>query len=188
MDFIRRLAGEWGIVIGVVAGCIIIALFSIASHPSAALLPGSQTRQTAPLESSSPAGSVANSEAAKTSPAGAQSETSQVMGGDVAAGRQVFRQCQVCHSLEPGKTSIGPSLAGVIGRKAGSMPSYGYSPAMRQAHIVWDAKTLDAYLADPQKVLPGNKMPFPGLKTRQDRIDVIAYLGASSGAAAQPTD
>ena len=106
------------------------------------------------------------------------------VGGDVVAGRQVFRKCQVCHSLEPGKTLIGPSLAGVIGRKAGSLPGYDYSPAMRQANIVWDAKSLDAYVADPQKVVPGNKMPFPGLKTLQDRIDVIGYLAASTGGAA----
>ena len=53
---------------------------------------------------------------------------------------------------------------------------------MKQANIVWDAKTLDAYLADPQKVVPGNKMPFPGLKTDQDRADVIAYLSTLKGA------
>ena len=97
-------------------------------------------------------------------------------GGDTGAGRLVFRKCQACHSLEPGKNILGPSLAGIIGRKAGSEPGYNYSPAMKQANFVWDAKTLDAYLSDPQKVVPGNKMPFPGLKTDHDRADVIAYL------------
>ena len=81
--------------------------------------------------------------------------------------------------MEPGKTYLGPSLAGIMGRKAGSDPSYNYSPAMKQANIVWDAKTLDAYLSDPQKVVPGNKMPFPGLKTDHDRADVIAYFAAA---------
>jgi nitrite reductase (NO-forming) len=100
--------------------------------------------------------------------------------GDPTAGRLVFRKCQACHSLEPGKNILGPSLAGVIGRKAGSEPSYAYSPAMKQANMVWDAKTLDAYLTDPQKVVPGNKMPFPGLKTDHDRADVIAFLAASA--------
>ena len=85
--------------------------------------------------------------------------------GDAAAGRQVFKKCQACHSIEPGKNMLGPSLAGIIGRKAGTEPGYTYSPAMKQANIVWDAKSLDAYLTDPQKVVPGNKMPFPGLKT-----------------------
>jgi nitrite reductase (NO-forming) len=95
-----------------------------------------------------------------------------------APGRQVFRKCQACHSMEPGKNILGPSLAGIVGRKAGSDPTYSYSPAMKQANMVWDAATLDKYLADPEKVVPGNKMPFPGLKTGQDRIDVIAYLAS----------
>ena len=84
----------------------------------------------------------------------------------------------MCHSLEPGKNILGPSLAGIIGRKAGAEPGYSYSPAMKQENIVWDTNTLDRYLADPQKMVPGNKMPFPGLKTEQDRADVIAYLAA----------
>lgn len=103
--------------------------------------------------------------------------------GDPTAGRLVFRKCQACHSMEPGKTILGPSLASIIGRKAGSEPGYSYSPAMKQANIVWDAKTLDAYLNDPQKVVPGNKMPFPGLKTDTDRVDVIAFFAAGTTAA-----
>ena len=95
----------------------------------------------------------------------------------------MFRKCQVCHSLEPGKNILGPSLAGIVGRKAGAEPGYSYSPAMKQANIVWDANALDRYLADPQKVVPGNKMPFPGLKTEQDRADVIAFLAAPPGGA-----
>jgi len=86
--------------------------------------------------------------------------------------------------MEPGKNLLGPSLAGIIGRKAGSVSNYNYSPAMKQADITWDAKTLDAYLADPAKTVPGNKMPFPGLKTDNDRTDVIAFI-AGSGAGAQ---
>jgi len=82
--------------------------------------------------------------------------------------------------MDAGKNLLGPSLAGIMGRKAGSVPNYNYSPAMKQTNITWDAKTLDAYLADPPKVVPGNKMPFPGLKTDHDRTDVIAFI-ASSG-------
>jgi nitrite reductase (NO-forming) len=114
----------------------------------------------------------------------ASSAGATTAGGDAAAGRQVFRKCQACHSMEPGKNILGPSLAGIIGRKAGGESGYSYSQAMTHADIVWDAKTLDAYLADPAKMLPGNKMPFPGLKTDQDRKDVIAFL-ASSGSSAQ---
>ncbi|MGH6790445.1 MAG: copper-containing nitrite reductase [Pseudolabrys sp.] len=106
------------------------------------------------------------------------------MHGDATAGRQVFRKCQACHSLTPGKNMIGPSLAGVIDRKAGTEAGYTYSPVMKQANIVWDARTLGAYLTDPQKVVPGNKMPFPGLKSEHDRDDVIAYLASAGGGAA----
>jgi nitrite reductase (NO-forming) len=86
--------------------------------------------------------------------------------GDSTPGRQVFRKCQACHSLEPGKNLLGPSLEGIIGRKAETAPGYSYPPAMQGANVVWDAKTLDAYLAEPEKVVPGNKMPFPGIEDR----------------------
>lgn len=101
--------------------------------------------------------------------------------GDVAAGRLVFRKCQACHSMDPGKNMLGPSLAGVIGRKAGTLPGYDYSPAMKKADIVWSAQTLDQYLSNPGKTVPGNKMPFPGLKTDHDRDDVIAFIASSRG-------
>ena len=110
-----------------------------------------------------------------------------IAGGDAAAGKLVFRKCQVCHSLEPGKDVLGPSLAGIIGRKSGVESNYAYSPAMKDANLTWDAKTLDGYLDDPQKFVPGNKMPFPGLKTAQDRADVIAFLAAPAGSPAAPT-
>ena len=101
--------------------------------------------------------------------------------GDAAAGRLVFRKCQACHSIEPGKNLLGPSLAGIIGRKAGTEQNYNYSPGMKSADIVWSEKTLDRYLENPAKTVPGNKMPFPGLKTDHDRADIIAFLAASSG-------
>src|SRR5262249_51556511 len=88
---------------------------------------------------------------------------------------------------EPGKDVLGPSLAGIIGRKSGAEPNYGYSPAMKAANLTWAAKTLDAYLDDPQKLAPGNKMPSPGLKPAQDRADVIAFLAAPTGSPAAPT-
>jgi nitrite reductase (NO-forming) len=110
--------------------------------------------------------------------------------GDASAGRLVFRKCQACHSIEPGKNMLGPSLAGVIGRKAGTEAGYTYSPAMKSADIVWSPETLDKYLTDPAKLVPGNKMPFPGLKTDHDRADVIAYLAGggqpATSAAQQP--
>ena len=107
--------------------------------------------------------------------------------GDAAAGRQAFRKCQACHSLEPGKNSLGPSLAGVVGKKSGEAADFNYSPAMKGANVVWNAATLDTYLLDPQKLFPQNRMPFPGLKTATERNDVIAYLAAASLPAGAPT-
>jgi nitrite reductase (NO-forming) len=96
--------------------------------------------------------------------------------GDVASGKLVFRKCQACHSLEPGKNGLGPSLSSILGKKAGEVASFNYSPAMKSSNLTWDVATLDAYLSDPQKSVPGNKMPFPGLKTENERKAVIAFL------------
>jgi nitrite reductase (NO-forming) len=106
--------------------------------------------------------------------------------GDVVAGRQVFKKCQACHSLEPGKTILGPSLAGIVGRKSGAESNFNYSPALKQAALTWDAVTLDGYLMNPQKIVPGNRMPFPGLKTDHDRKDVIAFLAAPASPTVAP--
>ena len=105
---------------------------------------------------------------------------------DVAAGREEFRICQACHSLEPGRNLIGPSLAGLIGRRAGTAPGFDYSQPMKQANITWDAKSLDGYLADPQKVVPGNRMPFGGLKSDLDRQELIAFLEVAAKPGATP--
>ncbi len=120
---------------------------------------------------------------APTTPAAQPSPT------DIAAGRQVFRKCQACHSLSPGKTLVGPSLAGIIGKKSGTAPGFDYSPAMKSAGLTWDLATLDRYLADPQQTVPGNRMPFPGLKSETDRKDVIAFLTEESkGGGGAPAD
>ena len=116
--------------------------------------------------------------------------TQAAMTGDAAAGRQVFQKCRACHSLDAGKNGVGPSLANVVGEKAAAVPGYNFSPAMKASNLTWDAATLDAYLTDPQKTVPGNKMPFPGLKTERERSAVIALLTAISkggGAGAAPT-
>lgn len=102
----------------------------------------------------------------------------------LAAGRQAFRKCQACHSIDPGVNRIGPSLAGVVGRKAGQAAGYNYSAAMRDADVVWDAAALDAFLSGPQKFIPKNRMAFPGLRSSEERASVIAYL---QSAGAQPT-
>jgi cytochrome c len=98
--------------------------------------------------------------------------------GDAAHGKTIFTQCQACHSIEAGKNMIGPSLAGVVGRKAGSEAGYSYSAANKNSGITWTAEKLFQYLEKPMRVVPGTKMTFPGLPKAQDRADVIAYLKA----------
>lgn len=101
--------------------------------------------------------------------------------GDPEAGARAFRACAACHSLQPGEHRTGPSLAGVLGRDAGTVDGFTrYSPALAAADLVWTAETLDAWLADPQAVVPGNRMTFPGIADAQARADLIAWLGTAS--------
>jgi len=94
---------------------------------------------------------------------------------DANAGKQLFGQCSVCHAID-GTNGVGPSLKGVAGRKAGSVAGFRYSRAMKGSSIVWDDKSLDAYLVDPQKMVPGNTMPFSGIADAKQRVDLVAYL------------
>ena len=94
--------------------------------------------------------------------------------GDPAAGEAVYSRCQGCHSLEYNRT--GPKHCGVLGRHAGSVPGYDYSPAMRKSPLVWSEKTLDRFLADPLKTVPGTTMTYAGVPDPQERADLIAYL------------
>jgi cytochrome c len=96
--------------------------------------------------------------------------------GDAAAGHQVFAsRCSVCHATEPGVNKVGPSLAGVFGRKSGTEAGFDYSPALKAAAINWDEKTLDQFIQNPGADVHGTKMivSVPG---NDDRQNVIAYL------------
>ena len=100
-------------------------------------------------------------------------------GGDPAAGKKVYRKCAGCHSLEPGKKKAGPSLHGMVGHVPGTADGYNFSKAMKaygESGIVWNEKALDAFLESPRKAVKGTKMGFSGLKTVEQRADVIAYL------------
>lgn len=96
--------------------------------------------------------------------------------GDPAAGKSAFNKCSACHAVQEGVNKVGPTLHGVVGRKAATVPGYAYSPAMQKHDAVWDEAALDKYLADPRGVVQGTKMVFPGLKNETERRNVIAYL------------
>lgn len=100
--------------------------------------------------------------------------------GDAAKGEKVFGKCKACHDVASAKNKVGPSLQGVIGRKAGAVEGFKYSEAMTNSGITWDVTTLTAYLKDPKGNIPGNKMAFAGLKKEEDVVDVIAYIQEAS--------
>ncbi len=91
-------------------------------------------------------------------------------------GKLLFLRCASCHNIGSGPEKIGPNLAGVVGRKAGSLAGYTYSPAMKQANLVWNAATLDRWLTRPSDLVPGTAMAFAGLPAAVDRQALIAYL------------
>lgn len=100
--------------------------------------------------------------------------------GDATAGKADFAICLTCHAIEAGVNKIGPSLHGVVGRKAGSIAGFAYSAANKNSGITWTPEKLFQYLEAPQRVVPGTKMTYTGLKEPQKRADVIAYLQTQS--------
>ena len=100
-----------------------------------------------------------------------------VLAQDVAAGEKQFIICRACHQIGPNaKNAVGPVLNGVVGRKAGTYPGFNYSEANKNSGITWSEEELQKYLANPQKVVPGTKMIFAGIKEPEKVNDVIAYL------------
>lgn len=94
--------------------------------------------------------------------------------GNVAAGKVIYQRCLACHALEYDRT--GPRHCGLFGRRAGSVPGFAYSDAMKRSRIAWDEKTLNLFLADPLRTVPGTSMGYAGIKDRTERSDLIAYL------------
>jgi cytochrome c len=109
-------------------------------------------------------------------PAGPQEPARK--GADTESGQLTFNNaCRTCHTTKESDNRLGPNLHNVIGRKAGSLPNYGYSSAMKDADFVWDKEKLDRFIAKPDEVVPGKNMkPYGGLTSAEDRAKVIAFL------------
>lgn len=93
---------------------------------------------------------------------------------DARRGEQVYKRCLACHALAYDR--VGPRHCGLFGRRAASVSGFGYSAAMRHSKIVWNARTLDQFLTDPKKMVPGTTMTYDGVRDRTERADLIAYL------------
>lgn len=94
----------------------------------------------------------------------------------VERGRAVFAACAVCHAAKTEVPNQGPDLRGVVGRRAGTLPGFRFSRALRESGRTWDEDALAEFLEDPQAAVPGNTMPFPGIPDEAPRRDLIAYL------------
>ena len=99
---------------------------------------------------------------------------------EVVRGEQVYARCLACHALAYDR--VGPRHCGLLGRRAGSVPDFAYSPAMKNSGLVWDEKTLNRFLAKPMAVVPGTAMTYDGVPDARDRSDLIAYLKAANNA------
>lgn len=96
-----------------------------------------------------------------------------------ADGEKVYKKfCTSCHSVQKGKNQVGPSLSGIVGRKAGTVEGFKYSDVNAKSGVMWDEAQLDKYLTDPKAYMPGNKMVFNGVKKDEERKNLIAYLVA----------
>lgn len=101
----------------------------------------------------------------------------QYADADPSNGARQAQICRACHSLDAGGANmIGPALHGFFGSEAGSREGFDYSPVLAEADFVWTPRALDAWLAQPGRFLPGNRMTFAGVLRESDRNDLIAYL------------
>lgn len=105
--------------------------------------------------------------------------TSPALAQDAKKGERVFKRCAACHVVDSDKNKIGPSLQGIVGKKAGAVEGFKYSKSLMDKAaegLVWTKENLDTYLTNPKKMIPRGKMAFAGLRKEDERADVIAYL------------
>jgi cytochrome c len=112
---------------------------------------------------------------------GAGGERVAGLAGDAERGSQLYARCAACHSLAIDRT--GPRHCGLLGRRAGAVPDFAYSAAMKRSGIVWTAATLDRFLANPMQVVPGTAMGYAGVSDPKERADLVAFLAQASASA-----
>ncbi|RKQ95376.1 c-type cytochrome [Maricaulis maris] len=161
------------------------ALLSLLPVIALAACDGGSDTRSAAGDASSPATS---STADGTSPT-ASRDTAAILaelGGDyvnadLTNGARQFRRCQSCHTLsDGGRHTVGPNLHGIIGAPAAGADRFSYSSQLAEAGLVWDLDTLDAWIANPRALVPGNRMSFVGLRDADDRRDVIAHIAVET--------
>ncbi|MEJ2409312.1 MAG: c-type cytochrome [Novosphingobium sp.] len=145
------------------------AVPSTEAPAAAAETPATAAEAVPPAAEASPAVGV--------TPAVAEAASAAAVAAGVKA-PAAFAVCKACHSVEPGKNGVGPSLFGVVGSKPGDVPGYAFSPAIKAAGIVWDRETLDTWLQGPMKMVPGTKMVItvPDAAKRKEIIDYLETL------------
>jgi len=167
---------EWNKIAGAVLGTLIVVLV-IKFTADALFEPKAPARPGYAVE-----GVPAASTAGSTAQAAPAEETLPDFGtvlpaADIAAGKEISARCEQCHDLSKGgPNKIGPNLWGVVGRARATHPGFDYSSAMMTSHDAWSYGDLFRYLKSPQAMVPGTKMSFAGLRSAQDRINLIAYL------------
>lgn len=148
----------------------------------------------APEPEAAESGTVAEAEVAQADAASADAATSEadasaadpiaestfLASADIESGESAFRQCSACHQYENERNGAGPHLVGIVGRDIGAVDDWRYSDALLDAEGVWTPERLNAWLTNPDDYLPGNRMIYPGVRSEQDRIDIIGFLAAQA--------
>ena len=170
-------------VLGAGAAVLALAVLAGCSKPSEPAADQSASSSPAPPAPESTATTDAAAYGTATQPGGTKIKLDIKVGsngdaiyGDPANGKAVFNQCATCHAKETGVTNVGPTLHGIIGRRAGEVAGFKYSAANKGSGIVWTQQELYAYLENPQKTVPGTYMTYTGVKDPQKRADVVAFL------------
>lgn len=164
-----------GIALGVAVSALALAACSPQPTTEKADAPAADAMASAPAETAAaPAAAAAVAADNVDTVTGAKLAS---FTGDAAKGEATFAACKVCHAVEAGVNKIGPSLSGIVGRSAGTVAGYTYSAANKNSGITLSPEKLFQYLENPQRIVPGTKMTYPGLPDEQKRADVIAYLG-----------